>query len=122
LAAHFVKQNTKNCGGGKARVRQQPSKTLKLYIRGVYLKKSEPILLAGSAGGRGVRGEFRPPSQKAEAERTISSFSNPALRDCSALPSSAANSFIFLFQLLSTPSNKHFLRRYLTLSLPIHLF
>ena len=34
MAAHFVKQNTKNCGGGKARVRLQPSKTLKLYIGG----------------------------------------------------------------------------------------
>ncbi|OIO30341.1 MAG: hypothetical protein COZ31_10460 [Nitrospirae bacterium CG_4_10_14_3_um_filter_44_29] len=30
LAAHFAKQNTKNCGGEKARARQQPSKTLKL--------------------------------------------------------------------------------------------
>jgi hypothetical protein len=47
----------------------------------VYLKKSEPILLTGSAGGR-VKTEppFRPPRQKAEAERTISSFSRAVAR------------------------------------------
>jgi len=44
----------------------------------VYLKKSEPILLTGSAGGI-PRTPFRPPRQKAEAERTISSFSLAAL-------------------------------------------
>jgi hypothetical protein len=61
---------------------------------GMYLKKSELILLTGSAGGRAkTEPPFRPPRQKAEAERTISSFSNPALRDCSALPRLAANCF-----------------------------
>jgi len=60
----------------------------------VYLKKSEPILLTGSAGGIPPDPPSRPPRQKAEAERTISSFSNPALRDCSTLPRLAANSFI----------------------------
>jgi len=53
-----------------------------------------PLPLFGEAGGRGVRGEFRPPRQKAEAERTISIFSNPALRDCEAVPRLAANFFI----------------------------
>jgi len=61
---------------------------------GVYLKKSEPILLTGSAGGIPPEPPFRPPRQKAEAERTISSFSNPALRDCEVMPRLAANSFI----------------------------
>jgi len=60
----------------------------------VYLKKSEPILLTGSAGGR-VNTD--PPSaracQKAEAEMTISSFSNPALRDCETVSRLAANSY-----------------------------
>ena len=61
---------------------------------GGYLKKSELILRAiGSAGGIPPRPPFRPPRQKAEAERTISSFSNPALRDCEAVPRLAANSF-----------------------------
>jgi hypothetical protein len=36
---------------------------------GVYLKKSEPILLTGSAGGIPPEPPFRPPRQKAEAER-----------------------------------------------------
>jgi len=59
------------------------------------LKKSEPILLTGSAGGRAkTEPPFRPPRQKAEAERTILSFSNPALRDCEVMPRLAANSFI----------------------------
>jgi len=63
----------------------------------VYLKKSEPILLTGSAGGIPPEPPFRPPSPEAEAKRTISSFSNPPLADCSALPSLAANYFILLF-------------------------
>jgi len=66
------------------------------YNGGVYLKKSEPILLTGSAGGIPPEPPFRPPRQKAEAERTISSFSNPALRDCEAVPRLSANSFILL--------------------------
>ena len=36
---------------------------------GVYLKKSEPILLTGSAGGIPPEPPFRPPRQKAEAEK-----------------------------------------------------
>jgi hypothetical protein len=36
---------------------------------GVYLKKSEPILLTGSAGGIPTEPPLRPPRQKAEAER-----------------------------------------------------
>jgi hypothetical protein len=48
---------------------------------GVYLKKSEPILLPGEAGGRAkTEPLFRPPRQKAEAERTISSFSRAIAR------------------------------------------
>jgi len=47
---------------------------------GVYLKKSEPILLTGSAGGIPPEPPFRPPRQKAEAERTISSFSRVIAR------------------------------------------
>jgi len=40
------------------------------------LKISEPISLTGSAGGRAKpKPPFRPPRQKAEAKRTISSFS-----------------------------------------------
>ncbi|OQX52856.1 MAG: hypothetical protein B5M48_04560 [Candidatus Omnitrophica bacterium 4484_213] len=63
---------------------------------GVCLKKSEPIFsIIDSAGGR-TRTEppFHPPHQKAEAERTISSFS-----ELCSLPkfyqfwSLAANSF-----------------------------
>jgi len=63
---------------------------------GVYLKKSELILRPiGSAGGIPLKPPSRPPRLEAEAERTISSFSNPPLADCSTLPSLAANSFIF---------------------------
>jgi len=51
-------------------------------------EKSEPILLTGSAGG------IPPLGQKAEAERTISGFSNPALRYCEAVPLLATNFFI----------------------------
>jgi hypothetical protein len=58
---------------------------------GVYLKISEPISLTGSAGGIPPKPPFRPPRQKAEAERTISKFYNPALRDCEAVPRLAAN-------------------------------
>jgi len=71
----------------------------------VYLKISEPISLTGSADGRAkTKPPFRPPRLETEAKSlprserrafyywgTISSFSNPALRDCSALPSLAAN-------------------------------
>jgi hypothetical protein len=60
----------------------------------VYLKKSEPILLTGSVGEIPPEPPFRLPRQKAEEERTILSFSNPALRDCEAVPRLAANSFI----------------------------
>ncbi len=70
---------------------------------GVYLKKSELILRAiGSVGGIPPKPPFRPPRLEAEAKRTISSFSNPPLADCSALPSLAANSFInfLIFQFL----------------------
>jgi hypothetical protein len=59
----------------------------------VYLKKSELILRAiGSAGGIPPEPPFRPPRLEAEAKRTISSFSNPPLADCSASPSLAAKS------------------------------
>jgi hypothetical protein len=63
-----------------------------------YLKKSEPILLTGEGRAERQRPNplFHPPRQKAEAEKTISSFSNPALRDCSAVPRLAENSFKFL--------------------------
>jgi len=60
----------------------------------VYLKKSEQTLLTGEAGGIPPDPPFRPPRQKEEAERTISSFSNSTLRDCEAVPRLAANSFI----------------------------
>jgi len=54
----------------EARARQEPSKTLKLNIGGVYLKKSEPIFsIIGSAGGIPPEPPFRPPRQKAGAER-----------------------------------------------------
>jgi len=36
---------------------------------GVYLKKSEPILLTGSAGGIPPEPPFRPPRPEAEAKR-----------------------------------------------------
>jgi len=43
-------------------------------------KPGEPILLTGSMGGRAKTIPlFRPPCQKAEAKRTISSFSFPPL-------------------------------------------
>jgi len=49
------------------------------------------------AGGRAkTKPPFRPPRLEAEAERTISSFSNPPSADCSALPSLAAHYFYFL--------------------------
>ena len=65
----------------------------------------ELISLTGSAGGRAkTEPLFRPPRlacpteavrrREAEAKRTISSFSNPPLADCSVLPSLAAK-FIF---------------------------
>jgi len=47
---------------------------------GVYLKKSEPILLTDSAGGIPHDPPFRPTRQKAEAETTISSFSRAITR------------------------------------------
>jgi hypothetical protein len=48
---------------------------------GVYLKKSEPILLTGSAGGRAkTEPPFRPPRPEAEAERTILNFSLAAFQ------------------------------------------
>jgi len=49
-------------------------------VGGAYLKKSEPILLTGSAGGIPPEPPFRPPRQKAEAEKTISSFSRVIAR------------------------------------------
>jgi len=61
-------------------------------LGGVYLKISEPISLTGSAGGIPPKPPFRPPRLEAEAKRTISSFSNPLLANCSALPNLAANS------------------------------
>jgi hypothetical protein len=44
------------------------------------LKKSEPILLTGSAGGIPPEPPFRPPRPEAEAKRTISSFSRAVAR------------------------------------------
>jgi len=47
----------------------------------MYLKISEPISLTGSAGGRAkTKPPFRPPRPKAEAKRTISSFSRAVAR------------------------------------------
>jgi hypothetical protein len=46
----------------------------------MYLKISEPISLTGSAGGIPPEPPFRPPRQKAEAKRTISSFSRAVAR------------------------------------------
>jgi len=41
---------------------------------GVYLKKSEQTLLTGSAGGIPPEPPFRPPRQKAEAEKLFYNF------------------------------------------------
>jgi hypothetical protein len=49
-------------------------------LGGLYLKKSEPILLTGSAGGIPPEPPFRTPRQKAEAERTILLFKITLLR------------------------------------------
>jgi len=56
---------------------QRASQTSLLPTGGVYLKISELILRPiGSAGGRAkTEPPFRPPRQKAEAKRTIPSFS-----------------------------------------------
>jgi len=48
---------------------QRASQPQHLPTGGVYLKKSEPISLTGSAGGIPPEPPFRPPRQKAEAER-----------------------------------------------------
>ena len=70
------------------------SKEKKTFLRDSALnEQGGGASLRLGRGGIPPTPPFRPPRPKAEAKRTISSFSNPPLADCSASPSLTANYF-----------------------------